>query len=188
VRLSLASNFDAPHLSILYIYIYCPFCLFDLVHPLTCCSYHPVFLHASCVFVDPFARARISQVAFSLFCVCTGFFADKTSQTLFSPFIYLPEPILCPEQRRSRSSLPLSALSILFFLFFFHPNKPHQLFFPLPTRLFTIAPCCLLSPDLLSFIDHVYDMTGTPLSLFFSRLLKGQEMIRVGGEENTSLH
>jgi hypothetical protein len=92
--------------------------------------------------------------------------------------------------RAKEKQVVVTPLCLIHFIlsFFFHPNKPHQLFFPLPTRLFTIAPCCLLSPDLLSFIDHVYDMTGTPLSLFFSRLLKGQEMIRVGGEENTSLH
>ena len=99
--------------------------------------------------------------------------------------------------KEKQSSLPLSALSILFF--FFEPkvvHKSHQLFCPLPTPRFLLSPfyhCSMLLALARfalssSFIDHVYDMTGTPLSLFFSRLLKGQEMMRVGGEENTSLH
>jgi hypothetical protein len=141
-----------------------PVCLLILSHAPA--SRKSPFL--SSVFVRVFLPTRLRKLCFLPLFIC------------LSPFCVQSKG----EAGRRYPSLPYPFYSF----FFFHPNKPHQLFFPLPTRLFTIAPCCLLSPDLLSFIDHVYDMTGTPLSLFFSRLLKGQEMIRVGGEENTSLH
>lgn len=93
--------------------------------------------------------------------------------------------------RAKEKQVVVTPLCLIHFILFFSNPKSSQFSLALPAfylpvlSSFPFLPCSMLLALARfalssSFIDHVYDMTGTLLSLFFSRLLKGQEMMGRG--------